>query len=142
VNVGAEEQAIAQVVRFGFAERLDMGGLEGGERLLPGDRAGATVGIGDQDAKGALADAAAGLREYVAAWKFELTARRDGAGLEASGDLVPQPPADPFGQVVGLAPDGGAGPVPRLRDPVGFWPEEGLDEDDAADREVLIHHSG
>lgn len=57
VEIAAEEQAIADEVLAAFGVGLDMGGVEGGEGFLAGHGAAALVGVRNQHAEGALAQA-------------------------------------------------------------------------------------
>src|SRR5690606_27860229 len=65
-----------------------------------------------------------------------LPPRRD--RLQALDHLSPQPRAGAMPEIVPPAADDVGREVFRLRDPQLLRPEERLDQDDAADREVLV----
>lgn len=57
VDVGAEEEAVVETVVASFGYGTDVGGVQDGEGLLPGDGAAALVVVGHQDPEGPLAQA-------------------------------------------------------------------------------------
>lgn len=59
MEIGSEQEPIADIVALDFAERPDIRRPQDGERTLSGDRALPVIGIGDNDSEGPLADAVA-----------------------------------------------------------------------------------
>lgn len=59
MQIGAQEQAVGDLVGAAVGVGLDVGGVEDGQAVLAGGGAGAGVGLGDGEAEGALAEAGA-----------------------------------------------------------------------------------
>lgn len=62
VQIGAQEQAIGDLVGAAVGVGLDVGGVEDGQAVLAGGGAGSGVGLGDGEAEGGLAEAGADAR--------------------------------------------------------------------------------
>ena len=130
MEIGAEQNAVGDIMGAIQGVWLDMGSLEHGQRLFAADSAAAVIGIRHQDAESALAKAmlchALGIFDWV---------------CRRHGRLVAQPVhhlliyARTFanGGIVLFADDRACGPVVGLGDPLRFIEKEGLGENDAAD---------
>jgi predicted RecB family nuclease len=143
VNVAPQEEAVPQIMLPAVRVRLDVRGLEHRQRLLPRDRAPALVHVGDENAERALAQARVGDRWCAEAPRGDRRIGKDRRGSAAQRDgradrsqpLEHEPTFD-GAVVVTLALDDVRLPVGRHRDPIALGKEEGLLEQDAADRIV------
>ena len=83
VQIGAQEQAVGDLVGAAIGVGLDVGGVEDGQAVLAGGGAGAGVGLGDGEAEGALAEA--GADELVGAVAVVCGGRVGGRGMSGDG---------------------------------------------------------
>ncbi len=88
MDVGAEEEAVRDVVSAAFAERLDVRDVEHGERVLAAHGAGAVVRVGDGDAERPLAEAGHDRPCFRASEHEPLARRPTPAGLHQAREAA------------------------------------------------------
>jgi len=140
MEIAPKEEAVVHCMRSRLIEGLDVGGFEGGQRMLLRDRAGTVISIRDHDPEGPLAEARSD--EHFFSISSLLIDPLLGNHITRQ---LSQPHLNPFpegfprflgGRVVLSLLDRGL-PIGRNRNPFRAVKKEWLCQEDAADREIV-----
>lgn len=140
MNVAAEEEPVGDEMLPAQRVRLDMGRLQYGQGVLPGDGAGPAIGRLHGDAEGALTEPGSdkmGGPETLGRLP-ELGERRSVGALEPLEAVSGQAGPLARGQIVGLALDHVRRPAFWFAHPFVGSEEDRLHQEDAADEVVAV----